>query len=173
MENGKNKTLRQLLEEIGDYLYDNGDYNVIKNTDKKAEVKKFVDAYLSGAKILKDGLEGKPLIIKGKAGENSGVTGEEPVCCHDYQIYDMTGSTGEWVIATFADKEAVEKHILSPGGYLNIYCSDMLAIKDGVIQPFEILFAGDDEKTIVLDKDILDEDYDIEGLLARVSINWK
>lgn len=173
MENGKKTTLKQLLTDIGSYLYDHGDYNVIRDTDKNTEVKKYVDAYLPGATILKNGLDGNPLVIKGKASENTGVTGAEEICLHGYQLYDMTGSTGEWVIATFRDKEAIEKHILSPGGYLNVYCSDMLAFKDGEIQPFDILFAGEDENTIVLDKDIIDEEFDIEAMQSRISISWK
>ena len=84
----------------------------------------------------------------------------------------MTGQTGEWVIATFPSKQELEKHILSEGGYLNIYCTEMLVFLDGVMQPFEVQFFGDNQKYISIDKDLFDEELDIKGMQDRISVKW-
>ncbi len=166
------KTLRVFLEELGSYCYDHGDYNVIKNTNKAEEVKNFVDCYIKGAEVIKNGENGQPLFVKGKANEDKGSTGDEKLFFHGYQLYDMTGQTGEWVIATFPSKAELEKHILSEGGYLNIYCTEMLVFLDGVLQPFEVQFFGDNQKYISIDKDLFDEELDIKGMQDRISVKW-
>lgn len=172
MADTQNKTLREFLQEIATYSYEHGDFNVIKDTKKEVEVEKFVESYLSGTEILKDGTNGEPLTLRGKAEENKGATGDEVLCCHDYILYDLTGQTGEWVVVTFKSLEDLEKHILSEGGYLNVYCTEMIVMKDGVIQPFEILFAGDNDITVAIDKDRFDEGFDIKGMQDRISVRW-
>ena len=68
--------------------------------------------------------------------------------------------------------QELEKHILSEGGYLNIYCTEMLVFLDGVMQPFEVLFFGDNQKYISIDKDLFDEELDIKGMQDRISVKW-
>ncbi len=169
---GTQKTLRQFLEELGSYCYDHGDYNVIKNTIKKDEVENFVNCYIKGVEIIKNGENNTPILLKGKADADKGSTGEEMLFFHGYQLYDMTGQTGEWVLATFPSKEALEKHILGEGGYLNIYCTEMLVYLDGEIQPFEVEFFGDNGKYITIDKDLFDTELDIKGMQERISVKW-
>ncbi|NLK36557.1 MAG: hypothetical protein GX299_00520 [Epulopiscium sp.] len=172
MSDLRTKTLREFLQQVAEYSYDHGDYNVIKDTIKEKEVEKFVESYIAGAEILKDGKDGKPVTIRGKAGDDKGSTGDEVLFCHDYLLYDLTGQSGEWVVVTFTSLEDVEKHIISEGGYLNVYCTEMIVMKDGVIQPFEILFTGDNDITVVLDKDIIDEETDLKGMQSRLSVRW-
>lgn len=172
MSDLRTKTLRGLLQEFAEYSYDHGDYNVIKDTVKEKEVENFVESYIAGVEILKDGKDGKPVTIRGKAGEDKGSTGDEVLFCHDYLLYDLTGQSGEWIVVTFSSLEDVEKHIVSEGGYLNVYCTEMIVMKDGVITPFEILFAGDNDITVVVDKDIIDEETDLKGMQSRLSVRW-
>lgn len=172
MEDTRAKTLKQFLEEIGSYSYDNGDYAVIKDTCKEKEVQKFVEDYIPGAAILKNGKDGLPVTIHGKTNENGKATGEEELFFHDYQLYDLSAQSGEWVVVTFKTKEEVEKHILSEGGYLNLYCTEMIVMENGVIKPFEVLFAGDHDITLALDKDRFDTGLDIKAIQDRISVNW-
>lgn len=172
MEATQNKTLKQLLTEIGTYCYDHGDYCVIQNTIKEKEIQKFLDCYVPGTEILKDGKNGTSVALRGKAEEQKGATGEEELSCHGFLLYDLSGQTGEWVIAPFESLEKLEDHILSDAGYLNVYCTDMLAIIDGEIKPFEIHFEGNNDKTIVLDKDIIDNDFDLKAMRPKLSLHW-
>ena len=172
MENKTVKTLRQFLEEIGSYSYDNGDYGVIKDTVKEKEVQKFVEEYIPGTHILKNGKDGTAIAIQGKFNEKDKATGAEELFFHDYQLYDLSAQTGEWLVVTFKTKEELEKHILSEGGFLNLYCTEMIVFENGIIKPFEILFAGDNDITVTIDKDRFDTGLDVKAIQDRISVKW-
>lgn len=173
MGNTKTKTVKQLLQEIGSYSYDNGDFNVIKDTNKEKEVADFVRDYLQGCEIISNGQNGGNVTIKGAIDKKGNATGEEELFCHDYLLYDLTGHTGDWQIVTFKDVKELEKHIISEGGYLNIFCTEMIVFKDGVIKPFDILFTGNNDMEIVIDKDQIDETFDIAKMKEKLSVFWK
>jgi len=174
MANTAKKTLRQFLEEVGAYTYEHGDYGVIRNTKKEEEVEEFVRAYLSGTEILKNGKDGTPVVISGKVGENKGVTGEEEIFFNGFQVYNLSAQTGDWVVLTFKTIKELEEHIIGEAGYLNIYCTEMLVFENGEIKPFEILFAGENDITLVVDKERFDEPLDIKRMNEekRLSVNW-
>lgn len=173
MSDQRIKTVKQLLTEIAAYSYDNGDWEVIKNTNREEEINTFVSSCLLGCEVVKDGKDGKAVTIKGTKNEIKKVTGEEELFCHDYLMYDLTGHTGEWVVVTFHTLEEVEQYMIGEGGYLNVYCTEMIIFENGVIKPFDMLFQGDDGEDIVLDKDRIDETYDIGAMKERLSVRWK
>lgn len=71
---------------------------------------------------------------------------------------------GDWMVVTFPNLEALEKHLLSEAGALNVYSSDMLVFEDGVFKPFEIMFNGDNDTVIPIDKDNFDTPLDIKAM---------
>ena len=168
------KTLRQFLEEVGSYTYDHGDYGVVRNTKKDEEVENFVRSYLAGTEILKNGKDGTLVVVRGKAGEDKGATGNEELFFHGFQVYNLSGQIGDWVVLTFKTIEELEEHIISEAGYLNIYCTEMLVFENGEIKPFEVIFSGDNDITLVVDKERFDEPLDIKRMNEenRLSVNW-
>lgn len=173
MEDTRIKTVKQLLQEIGSYSYDNGDWNVIKDTNKEKEVHDFVESYLKECEVISSGQDEENVTMKGVTGKRGNATGEETIICHDYLLYDLTGHTGDWQIVTFKDIKELEKHIISAGGYLNVFCTEMIILKDGIIKPFDIVFSGNNDMDIVIDKDQIDETFDIEKMKEKLSVHWK
>ena len=68
--------------------------------------------------------------------------------------------------------EALEKHLLSESGALNVYSSDMLVFEDGVFKPFEIMINGDNDTVIPIDKDNFDTPLDIKAMQDRIWVRW-
>lgn len=167
------KTLKEFLFEVGSLSYDNGDYTVVKDKVKENEVQKFVECFLTGTEILSNGQNGKPLALKGAANTNKGATGEEILELHGYQIYDYSDTDGNWYLLTFPNLEAVEKHLLSEAGYLNYYSTQMFVFEDGVEKPFEIMFNGDNDTVVGIDKDQIDAPLDIPRMQDRIWVRWR
>ena len=114
------RTLRDFLEEVGGLSYDNGDFWAVRDKFRDREIQAFVDCFLPGTQILRDGKNGAPVAMKGLADDNKGATGDEELDFHGLQLYDFSDTTGEWVVVTFPDLESLEKHLLSEAGYLNL-----------------------------------------------------
>lgn len=167
------KTLKEFLNEVGSLSYDNGDYAIIKVKHKENEVKGFVDCFLPGTEILSDGKNGKPLALKGTANGNTGATGEEELEFTGYQLYDYSDSDGKWYLLTFPSIEKLEEYLLSEAGYLNFYSTQMFVFENGVEKPFEIMFNGDNDTVIGIDKDAMDAPLDIPGLQGRIWVRWR
>ena len=67
----------------------------------------------------------------------------------------------------------MEKHLLSEAGYLNFYSTQMFVFEDGVHKPFEIMFNGDNDTVIGIDKDQFDVPLDIERMQDRIWVRWR
>ena len=48
----------------------------------------------------------------------------------------------------------------------------MLVFEDGQYKPFEIMFNGDNDTVIGIDKDQVDAPLDIKGLQGRIWVRW-
>lgn len=166
------RTIRDFLEEVGSLSFDNGDFWAVRDKFKDQEVAEFVQCFLPGTQILRDGKNNAPVALKGKAEENHGTVGTEEIDFHGLQLYDFSDSTGEWVVVTFPDLPTLEKHLLSEAGYLNIYSTQMLVFEDGVYKPFQVMFNGDNDTVIGIDKDQFDVPLDIERLQGRIWVRW-
>ena len=105
------RTLRDFLEEVGGLSYDNGDFWAVRDKFRDREIQAFVDCFLPGTQILRDGKNGAPVAMKGLAYDNKGDTGEEELAFHGLQLYDFSDTTGEWVVVPFPDLESLEKSI--------------------------------------------------------------
>lgn len=167
------KTLKEFLNELGSLSYDNGDYTIIKGKFKETEVQGFVDCFLAGTEILSDGKNGKPLALKGTANANKGATGEEELEFTGYQLYDYSDSDGNWFLITFPSIEKLEEYLLSEAGYLNFYSTQMFVFENGIVKPFEIMFNGDNDTVVGIDKDAMDAPLDIPGLQGRIWVRWR
>lgn len=167
------KTLKQFLNELGDLSYDNGDYTVIKGKFKDNEVSSFVNCFLPGTEVLSDGKNGKPLALKGSADTDKGATGEEELEFTGYQLYDFSDSDGNWYLLTLPSIEKTEEYLLSEAGYLNYYSTQMFVFENGVVKPFEIMFNGDNNTVVGIDKDAMDAPLDIVGLKGRIWVRWQ
>lgn len=167
------KTLKQFLNELGSLSFDNGDYNVVKGKFKDNEVNSFVECFLAGTEILSDGKNGKPLTLKGSANSDKGATGAEELEFKGYQLYDYSDSDGNWYLITFPSIEKLEEHLLSEAGYLNYYSTQMFVFEDGVEKPFEIMFNGDNDTVVGIDKDAMDSPLDIPALQGRIWVRWR
>jgi len=167
------KTLEEFFYELGSLSYDNGDYRVVKDKFRDNEIKKFVDCFLPGTEIRKDGMNGKPLVLRGAANTDKGTTGEEKLDFHGYQFYDYSDTDGNWVLLTFPDLSSLEAHLLSDSGYLNYYSTQMFVFEDGVEKPFEIMFNGDNDTIIGIDKDQLDSPLEMDRLKERIWVRWR
>lgn len=167
------KTLKEFFNELGSLSYDNGDYTIIKGKFKENEVEGFVNCFLAGTEILSNGKDGKPLTLKGAANTDKGATGEEELEFTGYQLYDYSDSDGNWYLITFPSKEKLEEYLLSEAGYLNFYSTQMFVFENGNLKPFEIMFNGDNDTVVGIDKDALDAPLDIPALQGRIWVRWR
>ena len=169
------KTLREFWNEVATISYDSSDYGVIaqiRSQFRTNEINNFVNAFVPGTEILKDGKNGAPVVMKGKADDNKGMTGNEEIDFHGLQLFDYSDMKGDWMVVTFPDLESLEKHLLSEGGALNIYSSDMIVFEDGVYKPFQIMFNGDHDTVIPIDPDSFDTPLDIAAMQGRIWVRW-
>lgn len=169
------KTLKEFWTEVATISYDTSDYGVvaqIRSQYRTNEINNFVNAFVPGTEILKDGKNGAPVVMKGKADANNGMTGAEEIDFHGLQLFDYSDMKGDWMVVTFPDLASLEKHLLSEGGALNIYSSDMIVFEDGVYKPFQIMFNGDHDTVIPLDPDSFDTPLDINAMQGRIWVRW-
>lgn len=167
------KTLKEFLYELGSLSYDNGDFAIVKDKLKEKEVNSFVDCFLPGTEILSDGKNGKPLALKGSANANKGATGEEQLEFTGLQLYDYSDSDGNWYVVTLPSLEKLEAYLLSEAGYLNFYSTQMFVFENGMEKPFEIMFNGDNDTVVGIDKDAMDAPLDIPALQGRIWVRWR
>ena len=166
------KTLHEFFTEIASISYDSSDYGMVRSKFRDIEIKNFVSKFVPSAEILKDGKNGSPVVMKGKVEENKGATGTEEIEFHGLQLFDYSDTKGDWVVVTFPDVETLEKHLLSEGGALNFFSSELMVFEDGVYKPFEIMFNGDNDTVIPIDTDAMEEPYDIPALQGRIWVRW-
>ena len=169
------KTLSEFWNEVASICYDSSDYGIIaqvRSQFRTNEINKFVNAFIPGTEILKDGKNGTPVAMKGKADDDKGASGNEEIDFHGLQLFDYSDMKGDWMVVTFPNLEALEKHLLSEAGALNVYSSDMLVFEDGVFKPFEIMFNGDNDTVIPIDKDNFDTPLDIKAMQDRIWVRW-
>ncbi len=167
------RTIKDFLEEVGGLSFNNGDFWAVRDKFRDQEIDAFVKCFLPGTQILRDGKNGAPVTLKGMADEDRGTTGTEEIDFHGLQLYDFSDTTGEWVVVTFPDLASLEKHLLSEAGYLNFYSTQMFVFEDGVHKPFEIMFNGDNDTVIGIDKDQFDVPLDIERMQDRIWVRWR
>lgn len=167
------RTIKDFLEEVGGLSFNNGDFWAVRDKFRDQEIDAFVKCFLPGTQILRDGKNGAPVTLKGMADEDRGTIGTEEIDFHGLQLYDFSDTTGEWVVVTFPDLPALEKHLLSEAGYLNFYSTQMFVFEDGVHKPFEIMFNGDNDTVIGIDKDQFDVPLDIERMQDRIWVRWR
>ena len=169
------KTLKEFWNEVATISYDTSDYGVIaqiRSQYRTNEINNFVNSFVPGTEILKDGKNGAPVVMKGKADDNKGMTGNEEIDFHGLQLFDYSDMKGDWMVVTFPDLASLEKHLLSEGGALNIYSSDMIVFEDGVYKPFQIMFNGDHDTVIAIDPDSFDQPLDIAAMQDRIWVRW-
>lgn len=169
------KTLSEFWNEVAAIAYDSGDYGMIgqiRSQFRQNEINGFVNAFLPGTEILKDGKCGAPVVMKGKADDNKGMTGAEEIDFHGLQLFDYSDTKGDWMVVTFPDLKTLEAHLLSEGGALNFFSSDMFVFEDGVYKPFEIMFNGDNDTVVPIDKDSMDMPLDIKAMQGRIWVRW-
>lgn len=166
------RTIKDFLTEVGGLSFDNGDFWAVRDKFRDQEIAAFVDCFLKGTEILRDGKNGAPVALKGLADDDKGTVGTEEIDFHGYQLYDFSDTTGIWMVVTFPDLESLEKHLLSEAGYLNFYSTQMFVFEDGVYKPFQIMFNGDNDTVIGIDKDRFDTPLDIDRLQGRIWVRW-
>lgn len=169
------KTLKEFWKEVATISYDSSDYGVIaqiRSQYRTNEINNFVNAFVPGTEILKDGKNGAPVVMKGKADDDKGMTGTEEIDFHGLQLFDYSDMKGDWMVVTFPDLASLEKHLLSEAGALNIYSSDMIVFEDGVYKPFQIMFNGDHDTVIAIDPDSFDQPLDIAAMQDRIWVRW-
>ena len=169
------KTLKEFWNEVATISYDTSDYGVIaqiRSQYRTNEINNFVNSFVPGTEILKDGKNGAPVVMRGKVDNNKGMTGNEEIDFHGLQLFDYSDMKGDWMVVTFPDLASLEKHLLSEGGALNIYSSDMIVFEDGVYKPFQIMFNGDHDTVIALDPDSFDQPLDIAAMQDRIWVRW-
>lgn len=165
-------TLQDFIKNIALCSYEYGEYSLVRNSFKDQEIQGFMDCFLKGTEILSDGTNGKALTLKGKADDDKGATGDEIIETNNFQLYDYSEIDGSWVVVTFFNIEELEKYLLSDAGYLNYGNTQMLVFENGVEKPFEVLFEGDFDTTVVIDKDAIDAPLDIKKMQDKLSIRW-
>ncbi len=166
------KTLNEFWNEIASISYDSSDYGMVRSKFRANEIEAFVKCFVPGSEILKDGKNGAPVVMKGKAEDDKGATGTEEIHFHGLQLFDYSDNDGNWIVITFDDLKSLEKHLLSEAGYLNFYSTDMMVFEDGVYKPFQIMFNGDNDTVVPIDKDQMDSPLDIQGLQGRIWVRW-
>ena len=169
------KTLREFWNEVAEISYDSSDYGMIhqiRNQFRTTEINNFVNSFVPGAEIMKDGKNGAPVVMKGKADDNKGMTGNEEIDVHGLQLFDYSDLKGDWMVVTFPDMESLEKHLLSEAGALNFSSTETLVFEDGIYKPFQIMFNGDHDTVIPIEKNSYDTPLDINGMQGRIWVRW-
>lgn len=169
------KTLREFWTEVATIAYDSSDYGVvaqIRSQYRTNEINKYVNAFVPGSEILKDGKNGTPVVMRGKADTDKGMTGNEEIDFHGLQMFDYSDNKGDWMVVTFPDLESLEKHLLSEGGALNFFSTELIVFEDGVYKPFEIMFNGDNDTVVAIDKDNIDVPLDVAAMQGRIWVRW-
>ena len=169
------KTLKEFWNEVAEISYDSSDYGMIhqiRNQFRTTEINNFVNSFVPGAEIMKDGKNGAPVVMKGKADDNKGMTGNEEIDFHGLQLFDYSDLKGDWMVVTFPDLESLEKHLLSEAGALNFSSTETLVFEDGIYKPFQIMFNGDHDTVIPIEKNSYDTPLDINGMQGRIWVRW-
>ena len=169
------KTLKEFWNEVAEISYESSDYGIvhqIRNQFKTTEINNFVNSFIPGTEILKDGKNGTPVAMRGKADDNKGMTGNEEIDFHGLQLFDYSDMKGDWMVVTFPDLESLEKHLLSEAGALNFSSTETLVFEDGVYKPFQIMFNGDNDTVIPIEKNSYDTPMDIVGMQDRIWVRW-
>ena len=169
------KTLREFWNEVAEISYDSSDYGMIhqiRNQFRTTEINNFVNSFVPGSEIMKDGKNGAPVVMKGKADDNKGMTGNEEIDFHGLQLFDYSDLKGDWMVVTFPDMESLEKHLLSEAGALNFSSTETLVFEDGIYKPFQIMFNGDHDTVIPIEKNSYDTPLDINGMQGRIWVRW-
>ena len=169
------KTLKQFWNEVAEISYESSDYGMIhqiRNQFRTTEINNFVNSFVPGTEILKDGKNGAPVVMKGKADDNKGMTGNEEIDFHGLQLFDYSDLKGDWMVVTFPDMESLEKHLLSEAGALNFSSTETMVFEDGVYKPFQIMFNGDHDTVIPIEKNSYDTPLDINGMQGRIWVRW-
>ena len=169
------KTLREFWNEVAEISYDSSDYGMIhqiRNQFRTTEINNFVNSFVPGAEIMKDGKNGAPVVMKGKADDNKGMTGNEEIDFHGLQLFDYSDLKGDWMVVTFPDMESLEKHLLSEAGALNFSSTETLVFEDGIYKPFQIMFNGDHDTVIPIEKNSYDTPRDINGMQGCIWVRW-
>ena len=169
------KTLKEFWNEVAEISYDSSDYGMIhqiRNQFRTTEINNFVNSFVPGAEILKDGKNGAPVVMKGKADDNKGMTGNEEIDFHGLQLFDYSDLKGDWMVVTFPDLTSLEKHLLSEAGALNFSSTETLVFEDGVYKPFQVMFNGDHDTVIPIEKNSYDTPLDINAMQDRLWVRW-
>lgn len=169
------KTLKEFWNEVAEISFDSSDYGIIhqiRNQFRTTEINNFVNSFVPGAEILKDGKNGAPVVMKGKADDNKGMTGNEEIDFHGLQLFDYSDLKGDWMVVTFPNLETLEKHLLSEAGALNFSSTETLVFEDGVYKPFQIMFNGDHDTVIPIEKNSYDTPLDINAMQDRLWVRW-
>ena len=169
------KTLKEFWNEVAEISYESSDYGIvhqIRNQFKTTEINNFVNSFIPGTEILKDGKNGAPVAMRGKADDNKGMTGNEEIDFHGLQLFDYSDLKGDWIVVTFPNLESLEKHLLSEAGALNFSSTETLVFEDGVYKPFQIMFNGDNDTVIPIEKNSYDTPMDIVGMQDRIWVRW-
>ena len=169
------KTLKEFWNEVAEISYDSSDYGMIhqiRNQFRTTEINNFVNSFVPGSEIMKDGKNGAPVVMKGKADDNKGMTGNEEIDFHGLQLFDYSDLKGDWMVVTFPDLESLEKHLLSEAGALNFSSTETLVFEDGIYKPFQIMFNGDHDTVIPIEKNSYDTPLDINAMQDRLWVRW-
>jgi len=169
------KTLKEFWNEVAEISFDSSDYGIIhqiRNQFRTTEINNFVNSFVPGAEILKDGKNGAPVVMKGKADDNKGMTGNEEINFHGLQLFDYSDLKGDWMVVTFPDLTSLEKHLLSEAGALNFSSTETLVFEDGVYKPFQVMFNGDHDTVIPIEKNSYDTPLDINAMQDRLWVRW-
>ena len=97
------KTLSEFWNEVASICYDSSDYGIIaqvRSQFRTNEINKFVNAFIPGTEILKDGKNGTPVAMKGKADDDKGASGNEEIDFHGLQLFDYSDMKGDWMVVT-------------------------------------------------------------------------
>ncbi len=169
------KTLNEFWNDVASICYDNSEYGIvaqIRSQFRTNEINKFINTFLPGTEILRDGKNGAPVAMRGKAEDLKGATGEETIDMHGLQLFNYDDTKGDWMVVTFPDLETLEQHLLSEAGPLNYFSSDVLVFEDGVYKPYQIMFNGDNDTVVAIDIDSLDAPMDAKAMQGRIWVRW-
>ena len=76
------------------------------------------------------------------------------------------------MVVTFPDLTSLEKHLLSEAGALNFSSTETLVFEDGVYKPFQVMFNGDHDTVIPIEKNSYDTPLDINAMQDRLWVRW-